>query len=81
MEEKDHLGALLGSDTFCEKYASYKVKNLCTEIKKLSEFAKSQSQAVYAAFIHGELHKYIYFVRTKAHINTHLKTLDQIITK
>ena len=66
-EGKRHLTASLGSDTFREKYAIDKVKNWCDEIERLSEFAKCQPLAAYIAFIHGELHKYTYFMRT---INT-----------
>ena len=62
MEGKHNLGALLGSDTFREKYASDRVKNWSDEIERLSEFAKSEPQVAYAAFIHGELHKYTCFM-------------------
>ena len=75
------MGASLGSDTFCEKYTSDKVKNWCDEIERLSEFANSQPQTAYAAFIHGELHKYTYFIRTIPHINTYHKPFHEIITK
>ena len=52
------------------------------EIEKLSEYAKTQPQAVYAAFSNGEVHKYTYFMRTIPNMCNYLKPLDeQIITK
>ena len=63
-EEKRHLGASLGSDTFPEKYASDKVKNWCDEIERLSKFAKSYPQASCGAFIHEEMYNFTYFMRT-----------------
>ena len=51
-EGKHRVGSLLESDTFCEKYASDKMKNWYDEIERQSEFAKPQPQAAYA-FMHG----------------------------
>ena len=61
---KRHLGAVIGSDDFKTSYATEKVKEWCDEMEILSGFAKSQPQAAYAAFIHGEQHRFSYFLRT-----------------
>ena len=46
---------------------------------KLSEIAKSEPHAAYSAFIHGEQHRYTYFMRTIGSIDENLKPLDQVI--
>ena len=61
---KRHLGAAIGSDQFKAYYASKKVDEWCDEIEVLSNFAKSQPQAAYPAFCHGQQHKFSYFMRT-----------------
>ena len=38
------------------------VGDWCKKMGKLAEIAKSQSHAAYAAYIHGEQHKYTYFL-------------------
>ena len=63
-EGRRHLGAAIGSNDFRVKYATEKVKEWCSELKQLSKFALSQPQAAYAAFYHGEQHKFSYFTRT-----------------
>ena len=60
---KRHLGAALGSIDFRKKYASEKVAEWCKEIEKLTEFAISQPYAAYAAFVHGEQHRFRFFMQ------------------
>ena len=48
-------------------------------MEKLTEIAKSQPHAAYAAYIHGEQHKYTYFLRTLNNISEVLEPLDKII--
>ena len=48
-------------------------------MKTLADIAKTQPHAAYAAFIHGEQHKYTYFLRTIAGISENLKPLDEVI--
>ena len=50
-----------------------------SNINSLSEIAKTQPHVAYAAFIHGEQHKYTYFLRTIAGITENLKPLDEAI--
>lgn len=58
-----------------KKYASDKVKNWCDKIERLSNFARLQPQATYAASIYTELHKYTYFMQTIPYMDTCLKHL------
>ena len=74
-----HLGAAIGSNEFKESYISGKVKEWCMEIRKLSTIAKSQPHVAYSAYIHGEQHKFTYFLRTIEGINEQLKPLDEVL--
>ena len=50
-------------------------------MEKLSVIAKSQPQAAFAAYIHGEQHKFSYFLRTIPGMENLLEPLDNIIDK
>ena len=76
---KRHLGAAIGTDAFKEEYVSGMVSQWCTHIKKLTTIAQSQPHAAYAGFIHGEQHKFGYFLRTLEGISDMLKPLDDTI--
>ena len=76
---KRHLGAAIGSKDYKNIYIDEKVSEWCRNITKLSNIANSQPHAAYAAFIHGEQHKYTYFLRTIGEIDTNLKPLDDVI--
>ena len=80
-EGKRHLGAALGSDEFRHQYSSEKVQEWCEEIHQLAEVAKTQPQAAYSAFTHGERHRFAYFMRTIAGMENEMKPLDDIINK
>ena len=79
IEGKRHLGAAVGTEQFKNEYMQEKVAKWCNEIESLTEIAKSQPHAAYAAFIHGEQHKFTYFLRTIANISPCLQALDDII--
>ena len=68
-EGMKHLGAVIGSNDFRTEYANEKVTEWCNELKILSEFAKSQPQATYAAFCFGEQNIFSYFLRTVPEMN------------
>ena len=55
---KRHLGAALGTEEYKNEYIDEKVSEWCKRINRLTEIAKSQPHAAYAAFIHGEQHRY-----------------------
>ena len=61
------------------QYVSEKVDKWCAEIHNLAEIAKSQPQAAYSAFTHGERHRFSYFMRTIAGMNEMMKPLDEVI--
>ena len=48
-------------------------------MKRLSALAKTQPHAAFSAYIHGEQHKFTYFLRTIEGMNELIKPLDDII--
>ena len=47
----------------------------------LSEYAKSQPQSAYAAFIYAEQHRFNYFLRTIPGMEKYLEPLDKVINE
>ena len=80
-EGKRHLGAAIGSESFKVAYASEKVEKWTKEVKKLAEIARSQPQAAYAAFTHGEQHRFSYFMRTIPGMEELMQPLDEAISR
>ena len=75
-----HLGAVIGSAGFKEEYVTSKVAKWCEELHCLSEFAMSQPHAAFSAYLHGQQHKYSYFLRTIQDVSECFKPLDDAIT-
>ena len=78
---KRHLGAAIGSTDFRHEYATEKVNHWCEEVSKLAEFALSQPHAAFSAYIHGEHHRFSYFMRTIPGMETYLQPLDNIVNE
>ena len=65
--EKDgcrHLGAALGTPSFVEEYVANKVTDWVQQIRRLAEFASTQHQAAYSAFIQGLQPRWSFLSRT-----------------
>ena len=80
-EGKRHLEAALGNSSFCDEYIQLKVDDWCREMEKLCGFVKSQPHAAFSAYIHGQQHKFVYFLHTLPNIGKHLKPFDDIINE
>ena len=80
-EGKTHLGALIGSNDFRIKYVDEKVTEWCSELKVLSEFAKSQPQVAHAAFCFGEENNFNYFLRTIPEMSDLMKLVYEAVQK
>ena len=48
-------------------------------MRKLAEIAISEPQAAFAAYTHGEMHKFNYFLRTITNMEDFLAPLDKVI--
>ena len=71
----------LGSNDLRTKYMNEKVTEWCNKLKTVSEYAKSQPQATYAAFCFGEQNKFSYFLRTIPEMKDLKKPVDEIVQK
>ena len=72
-----HLDAALRSREYLEEYVSQKVEAWVVQVFQLAEFAKSQPQASYAAYIFGLRHTWTYFQRTLPDVDELLEPLER----
>lgn len=79
-EGQHHLGAVIGSQDYLEKFVNDKITNWVNEITQLAEFARAQPQACYAAYTFGLKHRWTYFLRTLHDIQDLLKPLEDAIS-
>ena len=77
---RPYLGAPLGSSEFTEQFIREKVNNWVCDLRLLSDIAKAQPHACYAAFIHGFVHKFSYLCRTNSNMNSLLEPLEECIS-
>ena len=68
-EDRKHLGAPLGSRDFLEEYVGENVEEWVAQVARLAEFATTQPQSSYAAFVFGLRHRCrdIYFKNSALH--------------
>ena len=60
---RGYLGGAIGSTSFIEQFVGRKVQEWVDEIQTLSNIAKTQPHAAYAAFTHGLCSKWNYVLR------------------
>ena len=78
-EGQRHLGAAIGSQTFKDKYITEKVTKWTKEVRRLSEFAKTEPHAAYTAFTFGIKHRWTYIARTIPNIAEAFQPLENAI--
>eukprot|EP00117_Sycon_ciliatum_P034485 scpid45796/ scgid4762/ len=74
-----HLGAVLGTEQYCNQYVAQKAEQWCKEVKRLATYALSQPQAAYTAFSQGLKHKWSFLVRTVPGAADLLQPLEDVI--
>ena len=79
IEGKRHLGAIIGSEAHKKTYIRNLVDQWISEIKVLSEIAKSYPHCAYAAFVFGFQHKFTYVMRTVGNISDEMIPLEHEI--
>ena len=62
-EGRRYLGGALGSTSFLQQFIRKRIEEWVEEIKILSDFAKTQPHAAYAAFTHGLSSRWNYLFR------------------
>ena len=78
-EGRKHLGAALGSRDFFGEYVDEKVEEWVAQVTRLTEFAPTQPQSSYAAFVFGLRHRWTYVLRTLPDIAPFLEPLERAI--
>ena len=79
-EGRKHLGTALGSRVFFfEEYVDEKVEEWVAQVTRLAEFATTQPQSSYAAFVFGLRHRWTYLLRTLPDITPFLEPLERAI--
>ena len=74
-----HLGLALGSDSFLSDFVATKISTWVDELENLSEVAKTEPQAAYAALTHGLIAKWTYLMRTTPGISDHMAPLEEVL--
>ncbi|PFX33527.1 hypothetical protein AWC38_SpisGene1544 [Stylophora pistillata] len=75
-EGRKHLGAALGSRAFFEEYVDERVEEWVAQVTRLAEFATTQPQSSYAAFVFGLRHWWTYLLRTLPGLAPFLEPLE-----
>ena len=76
-----HLGAVIGTVDFKEKYAKELVNEWVKEIQELSEIAKSEPHAAFTNFIFSMRQKWNYAMRTIPSLEEYLEPLEKSIRR
>ena len=76
-----HLGAVIGSKEFKEKYVKDKVSGWVKDVEELALIAKDEPQLAYSAYIKGMSHRWTYVQRTIGDISHLFKPLEQAISQ
>ena len=79
IEGQRHVGAVIGPESFKQKYVQEKIGQWIKELRVLCKIAWCEPQAAYSGFIKGFKRKPIYFMRTITNIKTQLKKSDDAI--
>ena len=74
-----HLGSALGSDSFLSDSMATKMPTWVDELKNLSEVAKTDPPAAYAALTHELIANWMYLMRTTPGISDHMAPLEEVL--
>ena len=74
-----HLGAVIGSEAFREKYITEKIKNWVKDVEQLSEIAKDEPQLAHSAFTKALSMRWSFMQRTIPDISHHFTPLEEAI--
>ncbi|XP_066919036.1 uncharacterized protein [Clytia hemisphaerica] len=74
-----HLGAVIGSINFKDRYCKEIVDKWCKELTLLSEIAVTQPQSAYTCYTSGYQHRFSYFLRTIPEMENYLTPIETIV--
>ena len=78
-EGERHLGAVIGSNEYKDRYCNNLVKEWSDELTLLTRIAVTQPQAAYTCYVSGYQHKFSYFLRTIPELDRYLQPIEEII--
>ena len=78
-EGERHLGAVIGSEGYKERYCKTLVEKWTEELSLLAQIAVTQPQAAYACYISGYQHKFTYFIRTIPGFERYLQPIEDVM--
>ena len=78
-EGRPYLGIPLGTDAFKEHFTEQKFATWKAELTVLSDAARHQPHAAFAAFTHGVRHKWSYYLRSTECGANQLSALDEAV--
>ena len=76
-----HLGSVIGSENYREKYCGELVNNWVKQLKNLCDVAVTQPQAAYTAYAKGFKSKFTYYLRTIENIESYIEPVDTVISE
>ena len=74
-----HLGSVIGTAAYKEKFVKDQVKEWKAELQKLTEIARTEPQAAYTALTFGIKHRWNFIMRTVPNIEHLLQPLETTI--
>ncbi len=78
-EGERHMGAVIGSSDFKEKYINDKINKWVGDVEELTKIAKEEPQAVYSSFTRAISRRWTYVQRTVPGINDLFLPLEEAI--
>ena len=75
-----YLGAAIGTPAFVTSYLQQKVEEWSTQVHRLSQYAITEPQAAYSAYVYGLQSKWTFLCRAQPGMAEHLAPLDAAIT-
>ena len=80
-EGKRHLGAVIGTKDFKSQYSENMVEGWARQLIKLCEFAITQPQAFYSAYVKGFSNKFTHFMRTIEGVDDFMHPVEKLLTE
>ena len=78
-EGNKQLGAVVGSNEFKKRFVASKIEQWTSEVRVLTDIARYEPHAAFAAFTHGLKHRYTFLMRTVPDISNEFELLDSAI--
>ena len=78
-EGRPYLGTAIGSQEYVETHTEKKVNEWMSCVNQLTDIARTQPHAAFAALTHGLMSKWTYLSRTTPNIASKMKPLDELL--